>query len=140
GNYISAFAEDKHGNIWIGGGYGVDVINLEKGEATYFSHDPKDPQSLVTNDILYILNDSENRIWIGTSDGLSLYNEKDSTFFNVKQDDGLPNSTIIAVLEDDNGHLWLSTSNGLSNLILNRKAESDDRSEEHTSELQSREN
>lgn len=125
-NYISAFAEDQHGNIWIGGGYGVDVINLEKGEATYFSHDPKDPQSLVTNDILYILNDSENRIWIGTSDGLSLYNEKDSTFFNVKQNDGLPNSTIIAILEDDNGHLWLSTSNGLSNLILNRKDESGD--------------
>lgn len=125
-NYISAFAEDRHGNVWIGGGYGVDVINLEKGEATYFSHDPKDPQSLVTNDILYILNDSEDRIWIGTSDGLSLFNEKDSTFFNIKQDAGLPNSTVITVLEDDNGHLWLSTSNGLSNIILNREAEKDE--------------
>ncbi len=125
-NYISAFAEDRHGNIWIGGGYGVDVINLEKGESTYFSHDPKDPRSLVTNDILYILNDNQDRIWIGTSDGLSLYSEKDSTFFNIKQEDGLPNSTVIAVLEDDNGHLWLSTSNGLSNLILDREATNDE--------------
>lgn len=124
-NYISAFAEDGHGNVWIGGGYGVDVINLEKGEATYFSHDPKNPQSLVTNDILYILNDSENRIWIGTSDGLSLFNEKDSTFLNIKQEHGLPNNTVIAVLEDENGHLWLSTYNGLSNVILDRTAKND---------------
>lgn len=125
-DYISAFAEDNEGNVWIGGGYGVDVINLAAGTSTYFFHDPQDSQSLVSNDILFILNDSENRIWIGTSDGLSLYNAKDSTFLNFSRADGLPNNTIIAVLEDDKGHLWLSTSNGLSNVILDRKASRDE--------------
>lgn len=125
-NYISALAEDRYGNIWIGGGYGVDVINMEKGESTYFFHDSQNHQSLISNDILFILNDSKNRIWIGTSDGLSLYNEEDSTFLNISREDGLPNNTIITILEDDEGHLWLSTSNGLSNVILDRTAKKDE--------------
>jgi signal transduction histidine kinase/ligand-binding sensor domain-containing protein/DNA-binding response OmpR family regulator len=122
-DYISSIAEDSKGNIWVGGGYGVDVFNPDTGRSTYFFHDPKDPQSLVSNNITYIHRDSENHIWIGTSEGLDLYDEKTNSFRHFTQADGLPNNTIIAIVEDGDKNLWLSTPNGVSHMRINRKVE-----------------
>jgi signal transduction histidine kinase/ligand-binding sensor domain-containing protein/DNA-binding response OmpR family regulator len=120
-DYISSIAEDRTGNIWVGGGYGVDVFNPETGRSTYFFHDPKDPQSLVSNNITFIHRDSENHIWVGTSEGLDLYEEKTNTFRHFTQADGLPNNTIVAIVEDKDKNLWLSTPSGVSQMRINRK-------------------
>lgn len=120
-DYISSLAGDSKGKIWVGGGYGIDVINKETGKSTYFSHDPKDPKSLVSNNITYIHRDSENHIWIGTTEGLDLFEEKTNTFRHFTMADGLPSNAIIAIVEDGEKNLWLSTPNGISNMRLNRK-------------------
>lgn len=120
-DYLSSIAEDSKGNLWVGGGYGIDVFNQDTGKSTYFSHDPKDPHSLVSNNITYILNDSKQNIWIGTSEGLDLYEEKTNSFRHYTVADGLPSNVIVAILEDQAGNLWLSTPNGVSNMLLDRK-------------------
>ncbi|MFD3003677.1 two-component regulator propeller domain-containing protein [Pontibacter toksunensis] len=121
-DYLSSIAEDSKGNLWVGGGYGIDVFNRDTGKSTYFSHDPKDPNSLVSNNITYILRDSEQNIWIGTSEGLDFYNEKTNSFHHYTVADGLPSNTIVAIVEDGAKNLWISTPNGVSNMRLNRKA------------------
>lgn len=120
-DYIAALAADSKGNIWAGGGYGIDVINPETGKSTYFSHDPADPNSLVSNNITYIHRDSDNHIWIGTTEGLDLYIEKTNSFRHFTAADGLPNDAIVAIVEDAAKNLWLSTPNGISTMRLNRK-------------------
>ncbi|WP_237143976.1 hybrid sensor histidine kinase/response regulator transcription factor [Pontibacter pamirensis] len=120
-DYLSSIAEDSKGNLWVGGGYGIDVFNRETGKSTYFSHDPKDPHSLVSNNITYILRDSEQNIWIGTSEGLDLYNEKTNSFRHYTVADGLPSNTIVAIVEDKAKNIWLSTPSGISNMLLDRK-------------------
>ncbi|WP_332910422.1 ligand-binding sensor domain-containing protein [Algoriphagus boritolerans] len=35
--YITAFAEDRAGNLWIGGGSGLNVINFEKKTTAFYS-------------------------------------------------------------------------------------------------------
>ncbi|GAA4438724.1 two-component regulator propeller domain-containing protein [Pontibacter saemangeumensis] len=120
-DYITSLAGDSKGNVWVGGGYGIDVINKETGKSAYFSHDPKDPGSLVSNNITYIHRDSENHIWIGTTEGLDLYEERTNTFRHFTMADGLPSDAIIAIVEDADKNLWLSTPNGISNMRLDRK-------------------
>ncbi|WP_161888513.1 two-component regulator propeller domain-containing protein [Pontibacter russatus] len=120
-DYITALAGDGKGNIWVGGGYGIDVINPETGKSTYFAHDPTDPNSLVSNNITYIHRDTEGHIWIGTTEGLDLYMEKTNSFRHFTAADGLPNDAIVGIVEDAARNLWLSTPNGISNMRLNRK-------------------
>ncbi|GAB3535618.1 hypothetical protein GCM10027443_25160 [Pontibacter brevis] len=122
-DYLSSIVEDGKGNLWVGGGYGIDVFNRETGKSTYFSHDPKDPASLISNNITFILRDSEQNIWIGTSEGLDLYDEKTNSFRHYTVADGLPSNTIVAIVEDKAKSLWISTPNGVSNMILDRKGE-----------------
>lgn len=120
-DYISSITEDSQGNLWVAGGNGVDVFNKETGKSTYFSHDPKNPHSLVGNNVMYIHRDRRNNIWIGTTEGLELYNEKEGAFTHFTTDDGLPSNTIVAILEDAHNNLWLSTPNGLCNLVIDGK-------------------
>ncbi|MBF9254027.1 response regulator [Pontibacter sp. 172403-2] len=121
-DYISSIAEDRHGNLWVAGGNGVDVFNKETGKSTYFSHDPKNPHSLVSNNVMYIHRDGQHNIWIGTTEGLELYNEKKGTFTHFTMEDGLPSNTVVTILEGAHNDLWLSTPNGVSNLVISGKA------------------
>lgn len=122
-NYITTFEEDKYGNLWIGGGFGIDVINLETGENKYYAHEAGNPNSLVSNHVMSIYKDSRDQIWVATYDGLSLFNEAKGEFINYSVEDGLPNNSIISILEDEKQNLWVSTANGISNLIVDREAD-----------------
>ncbi|WP_205500098.1 hybrid sensor histidine kinase/response regulator transcription factor [Rufibacter psychrotolerans] len=120
-NYITSLAEDRLGNLWVGGGYGLDVFHKETGKSTYFFHDPKNPQSLISNSITFLHRDRRNNLWIGTTEGLDLYNEKENTFTHFTTRNGLPNNTITTILEDQRGNLWISTRNGISHLIIRQE-------------------
>ncbi|ALI98486.1 hybrid sensor histidine kinase/response regulator transcription factor [Rufibacter tibetensis] len=119
-DYISAINEDRNGNLWVGGGFGVDVFNKETGKSSYFFHDPKNPKSLISNNIKFIHRDSRNQVWIGTSEGLDLYNEQDNSFSHFTTKDGLPNNTITTILEDKEGQLWVSTHSGIAHLMIRK--------------------
>ncbi|WP_210488162.1 hybrid sensor histidine kinase/response regulator transcription factor [Rufibacter aurantiacus] len=120
-DYISSITEDRQGNLWVGGGYGIDVFNKETGKSTFFLHDPRNPKSLLSNNITYIKRDSRNNIWIATTEGLDLYNERDNSFTHFTVKDGLPNNTITTILEDKSGNLWVSTHNGIANVIVKQQ-------------------
>ncbi len=61
-----------------------------------------------------IIQDNKGFLWIGTDNGLNMYNEDSKLFNPYKEEDGLPNDVIHGILEDKSGLLWLSTENGLS--------------------------
>jgi signal transduction histidine kinase/ligand-binding sensor domain-containing protein/DNA-binding response OmpR family regulator len=121
-NYLTSIIENKNGSLWIAGGFGIDIYNRETRQSIYYSHDPRDPESLVSNHVMSIHKDSHDNIWIGTTEGLDLYNEEKKSFYHFTTKDGLPNNNIVAILEDNHHNLWLSTPSGLSNLIIDRTA------------------
>lgn len=53
--------------------------------------------------------DSQKRIWLGTSRGLSIWTG--NTFFNLTRDNGLPNDDITA-LQADGDAVWIGTRGG----------------------------
>lgn len=62
-----------------------------------------------------IQEDSNHRIWIGSSDGL--YKSDDGSVgqqVRYSTQNGLPNNFIYGILEDGRGRLWLTTNRGLS--------------------------
>lgn len=112
----NAILEDATGNLWIGTyDNGVQRINLENGEVTYYWHDPVNLSTLGSNSILCIYKDSTGTIWFGThGGGFSRYNPETDNFTNFTEYEGLSNNVVYGILEDDSGKLWLSTNFGLS--------------------------
>src|SRR5690606_9486540 len=116
--YISSFAEDRDGNLWVGGGYGIDVINVEKGYHRYHST-TLDP-GLAGNNVTELLLDTQGVMWVTSSQGLSYYDPKQEHFYTFSTEDGLPTNNLVSILEDDDRNLWLSTHRGLSFAAVDR--------------------
>ena len=69
---IWKIVEDKSGALWMGKwlqGDGLYRFNPSTGDLKVYRHDPKKPNSLVSNTIMDILQDGKGRLWIATADG-----------------------------------------------------------------------
>lgn len=74
---------------------------------------------LFSGSMIYALyQDYRGDIWIGTSKGLIMLNEKTGNSRTYTTKDGLPNNVICAIKGDKNKNLWLSTNCGISRLNL----------------------
>lgn len=115
---VYSVAETKDKMIWLGTDKGLYRIDLQKRIAKNYQFKPQDTNSLSHNYALVILNDSKENLWIGTRDGLNLYNSEKDNFTRFKTQSGLSNSFIYGILEDLNGNYWLSTNNGLTKMTF----------------------
>ncbi|WP_207424368.1 hybrid sensor histidine kinase/response regulator transcription factor [Desertivirga brevis] len=114
---------DKFGRLWIGTVNGLIVTEPrgkrpEELKFTIYKKVPGDINSLGDNDVLFILIDSGNEVWVATTaGGLNKVIGKTATnlaFRNYSTRDGLPSNCITSLIEDHKGNLWLGTQNGLS--------------------------
>jgi signal transduction histidine kinase/DNA-binding response OmpR family regulator/ligand-binding sensor domain-containing protein len=62
--------------------------------------------------------DSRGLIWLGTHDGLNVFNTTNQSTISFHEADRLVNNSIRSVMEDYNGRIWVSTSNGISCIVL----------------------
>ncbi len=121
---IRLIYEDSKGRIWIGTTFGISLLVSSgiKSNATdsfiNFIYTPDNKNSLSYNDIIYIFEDSDNKLWFGTfGGGVNRLVEKDDSiirFDHFTSADGLCNNAVFGILEDDLGFLWFSTEQGIS--------------------------
>ncbi len=80
-----------------------------------FKNNPADKNSLPDAIVKCFFQDSEGKIWIGTSGkGLVLFDKVKGTFRSFTEKDGLPNNVVYGILEDNDNNLWLSTNKGIA--------------------------
>jgi ligand-binding sensor domain-containing protein len=72
--YVMVIKEDREGNILIGGGGGLIILNLATKQFTHLKNDPDDDNTLSNNNIISIIEDSKKNLWIGTVRGLNRLN------------------------------------------------------------------
>ena len=124
GNNITTMYEDKLGLLWIGTEYdGISILKrgingvLSKN-FSHFKNDPQDSNSICSNRIYKIYGDKSNNIWIGTINGLDLYNRELNYFshfrFNIEDPTSLSSNEINSIYEDKAEALWVGTSFGLN--------------------------
>ncbi len=125
-NSVTALVEDRAGSLWVGT-FGGGLNRLDRGEDyasgrfTRFQHDPANPYGLSHNEILFIHEDREWSLWIGTfGGGLNQYVPEEGRFIHYKQDPSNPESlnhnSVLAIYEDQAAHIWVGTTVGLSRL------------------------
>ena len=76
-------------------------------------------KDLSSRQITSIFQDSKGFIWIGTQDGLNLYNANSIKIFkhDVKNKNSIANNYIQNICEDKNGNIWIATAIGVDFFI-----------------------
>ncbi|WDF66014.1 hybrid sensor histidine kinase/response regulator transcription factor [Flavobacterium sp. KACC 22763] len=107
---VSSIIQDKNDFIWIGtsgaGLYRYDGVN-------YFGYKYENkPGSVNSNFIYSTFIDSKNNLWVGTDQGLCLYNRDLDNFTRINIEDAITQGytqpiTIKTIIEDNSGNLYL---------------------------------
>lgn len=116
-NWIYDVHISQKGELWISTTEAIALIDKKTNKLVPLRHNPSDTKSISYNGAYVIFEDSRQNLWFGTSNGLNIFNRKDSTFKSYKVKDGLPNNSIKGICEDNNNNLWISTNNGLSKFV-----------------------
>jgi len=125
GNVIASVFKDNKGYIWVGNwGQGLNKIYPKTGQVEHFSTRLWGEHH-ITNDFVHVIYaDLWNNIWIGTRDGISVYDQtknsftRFSEFFRNKNLPDFRGVRIYAIIRSRDNNYWIGTQNGLFRVNL----------------------
>jgi diguanylate cyclase (GGDEF)-like protein/PAS domain S-box-containing protein len=114
---VHALLVDRAGNIWIGTGHGLDVLDPRSGRLRHF-HQQSDGGGLAGNLVRALWQDASGAIWIGSHGGLNRVIDSPDGRVRFSQPlaaalSGQPAPVVFSLAADAAGGLWLGTDRGL---------------------------
>jgi len=117
-SYVRAVIEDHAGFMWFATARGL--VRYDGAHLVVYRHDPSDPASLPFGAPSCLLEDSHQRLWVGTISsqwaGVGVLDRSTGRFTRYLAD-GRPGSLsapyVQAIYEDRDGRLWVGHAQGL---------------------------
>lgn len=94
--------QDSSGYIWMISDLGL--LRWDGSEIKYYFNIPGDSTSLSTNDLYSLAVDHQGSVWVGSSAGVNMLDQKKDQFTNY-----LPDVVVKAILPLSDGSIWLGT-------------------------------
>lgn len=124
GPKITSIVKDKNNTIWVGTQeHGLNRVLGFRNGMPFFKQYPEKlgTRGALQNDrVSCLLVDKDNRLWVGTYDGLHLYDRNGDDFMVLRHEMGNPNSisdnTILCMTQDQTGNIWVGTQRGLNKI------------------------
>ncbi|WP_245686434.1 sensor histidine kinase [Psychroflexus sediminis] len=110
---ILVLEEDRDANLWVGTyGGGLNYISADGHTVKAFTKS----QQLPNNNVVGLLSDDDNGLWISTYDGLSHLEKTTGIFQNFYTEDGLSHYEFnySSFFKDSRGHFYFGGMNGLN--------------------------
>lgn len=109
---------DRDDGIWGGTrAHGLIYQPSPNEEWISYTHNPNDPDTLPSNGITDILQDSNGNIWVSTYSG-GVSKKVGESFKNFTSNDeaakALSSQNIFQIIEDRDGNIWLASDNGIN--------------------------
>jgi signal transduction histidine kinase/ligand-binding sensor domain-containing protein len=121
-NWYTSILKDNDGIIWAGTfGNGINYLNTKTKKGGNLRYDAKNKNSLSSDRVNSIYEDSNKNLWFATEGGLCKYNRTTNNFQRYTTANGFPSNFTISILEDQEKNLWISTTKGL--VCFNLKTE-----------------
>lgn len=119
-NTILSIAQDRFENIWFAT---FDGLNKYDGyEFTVFRHDEADSTSIGGNTIRVLFVGNGDKVWIGTTNGLSIYDMQKEEFRNYSTPEGF----VTGIAEISGTRMMVGTENRLRVFDMEKDAFIDD--------------
>jgi signal transduction histidine kinase/ligand-binding sensor domain-containing protein len=117
GSDLNSIYKDTHGYIWLGGWNSrLDRLEERTGRHKHYRHNPSDPNSLISNNVLSIYGDRNGQIWVGQEGGISRFNPSTDGFSNYRPIADNPASlgnNIGTIYQSHFDVLWLGSWGGV---------------------------
>ena len=120
GNVIASVYVDDKGLIWIGNwGQGLNIYNRATGQVMHYASKLGGNFHIPNDYIHCIFADHQHTIWLGTRDGLLVYDPKQKrfvrpdVFFNNKSLPSFAGLRINRIIQDREFNYWVATHDGL---------------------------
>lgn len=123
--HLWTLMQDKAGNIWVASeGNGIFILK-EKADGklqilSHLQHEEKEVNTLSDNRVYSLFEDKDGMVWIGTGNGLDIYNPRNKQVKSLSNLSNLwPKGTIAGISQDHKGYIWVSHKQGLSRIDKN---------------------
>lgn len=103
--------QDSYGFLWMASYEGL--IRWDGANYKRYLYSQTDSSSLSGNIVYKIFEDHKNRLWVGTIDGLNLFDRAHEKFVRCNIGKETTKIPINDILQDSKNQLWLGTSYGL---------------------------
>ncbi|NPA37671.1 MAG: hypothetical protein GXO47_12575 [Chlorobi bacterium] len=115
---IYDITEDYKGFIWIATQNGL--CRYDGNEVITYIHKFKDSTTISSNFINFVYESRDSVLFIGTMNGLNIYDRDNNSFIRVLTGIKNPNYNVITDIDEDNyGNFWIATRGGV--FAWNRK-------------------
>lgn len=117
-NTVMCVTEDHSGLIWSGTWKGgVNILDPKSIKFGLFRHNSLDEKSIHDNRVQAFCRNTDDKIYVGTSAGVTVFNLNNTTFSPLPFDDREAtsmrhNSSVLHLLQDDDSTLWICTGGG----------------------------
>ena len=118
---VWSIIESSDRAIWIcsfsNGLYRLKLSSNNKYKVSHYKHNPDNPNSISSNNLLWIYEDKEGTLWICTFDnGLDRYIPKENKFVHYQYDaensNSISSNSLMTIFEDTAGNLWIGALSG----------------------------
>ncbi|MEI7499072.1 MAG: two-component regulator propeller domain-containing protein [Bacteroidota bacterium] len=127
GNVIASIYKDDDGLIWVGNwGQGLNLLNRKTGQVDYFSTRLWGEQYIPNDFVHVIFADTRKNIWIGTRDGICIYDRITKRFIRFREffkNNSLPDfryERIYSIIQSHENDYWIGTQNGLYRINIEK--------------------
>jgi len=120
-DYVLDMFYDGGDKMYVGTGYGLSVIDITNYKKVKYYGNKKGSQRFEENQISNVYKDDRGILWIGHTDGLTIWDQKKDTLYFFNKNNGLCDNSIRGITEDNLKNVWVTTSNGLSILTVKRE-------------------
>lgn len=120
GNVIASVYKDEHNVLWIGNwGQGLNLYNRETGTVEHYSSAMSGIHYIPDDYVHCIFEDDQQTIWIGTRDGLLVFDKTGRSFsrpgIRLKNSrfPGFSDLRINMMIQDRHRAFWIATNDGI---------------------------
>lgn len=105
---------DGGDDIYIGTYIGVYKIDITTGKGQTITTNAKGSQKIHGTSVQNLNIDNDGRLWIGTNQGLTIFDMQKDTLYYLNRNNGLCDNVIRGIFNDNFDNNWILTGNGLA--------------------------
>ncbi len=115
---INTLAKGRDGSIYIGTTSGISRLDTSDHSITSYRGSNKDKRDFTNLNTNQVFVDSRNLVWVGTREGLEVYDVKTDTLYTIRLSERFPNPFILGVIEGADHRMWVTVGNEIFNISV----------------------